>query len=144
MQQAAAKRQSELVKIGVIAKSTGLSVQALRYYQQRGLISPKQQLSSGYRLYAQDIVERIQFIQRCKNIGFSLEEISQLLALRDDPKVKAAEIKQKVEAKLAVVEQKIIELSGLKTSLQQLSASCSGEGLIGECPIISKLWSEAT
>ena len=83
----------DLFKIGVIAKMTGISVQALRYYQQRGLINPKQQLESGYRLYSPDVIERIKFIQRCQSIGFALEEILELLNLQDDPNVKAAVVK---------------------------------------------------
>lgn len=131
----------DLFKIGVIAKMTGISVQALRYYQQRGLINPKQQLESGYRLYSPDVIERIKFIQRCQSIGFALEEILELLNLQDDPNVKAAVVKQRVDSKLKLVEHKLSELKQLKTSLKQLSASCSGEGYIGDCPIISSLWS---
>ncbi|OUS22776.1 heavy metal-responsive transcriptional regulator ['Osedax' symbiont bacterium Rs2_46_30_T18] len=131
----------DLFKIGVIAKMTGISVQALRYYQQRGLISPRQQLESGYRLYSKDVIERVQFIQRCQSIGFALEEILELLNLQQDPSAKAAQVKQRVDSKVHLVEQKLIELEQLKISLKQLSASCSGEGNIDDCPIISNLWS---
>ena len=132
----------DLYKIGAVAKMTGISVQALRYYQQRGLITPIQQLESGYRLYSAEVIERIQFIQRCQSIGFALEEILELLNLQQDPSAKAAEVKQRVDSKVRLVEQKLIELEQLKSSLKQLSASCSGEGYISDCPIISSLWSE--
>ncbi|EPJ48582.1 MAG: hypothetical protein OFPI_28670 [Osedax symbiont Rs2] len=131
-----------LYKIGAVAKITGISVQALRYYQQRGLIAPRQQLESGYRLYCAEVIERIKFIQRCQGIGFALEEILELLNLQQDPNAKALEVKRRVDSKVQLVEQKLIELEQLKTSLKQLSASCSGEGYISDCPIIDNLWSE--
>jgi Cu(I)-responsive transcriptional regulator len=134
--------RSKLVKIGAIAKKTGLSVQALRYYQKRGLIQPKQQLESGYRLYNQEVVERITFIQQCQGMGFSLDEIVDLLNLQADPSAKAFEVKQKVDDKLLLIDQKLIELTNLKSALVQLSESCSGEGLVGDCPIISTLWQQ--
>lgn len=129
-----------LVKIGVIAKKTGLSVQALRYYQQRGLISPKQQLESGYRLFDVSIIDRIIFIQRCQSIGFTLDEILELLNLQEESNISAAKVKSKVENKMHLVKEKIVELEALHASLAQLSESCTGEGLIGECPIIQELW----
>jgi DNA-binding transcriptional MerR regulator len=129
-----------LVKIGVIAKKTGLSVQALRYYQQRGLISPKQQLESGYRLFDVRIIDRILFIQRCQGIGFTLDEILELLNLQEESNISAANVKSRVENKMHLVKEKIVELEALHASLAQLSESCTGEGLIGECPIIQELW----
>lgn len=132
--------KSKLVKIGKIATLTGISVQALRYYQQRGLISPYQQPDTGYRLFSTDIVERILFIQRCQGIGFSLEEILELLNLQADPDVSAAVVKAKIDERINTVEQKIAELQALRLSLVQLSDGCTGEGLIGNCPIINKLW----
>ncbi len=129
-----------LVKIGVIAKKTGVSVQALRYYQQRGLISPKQQLPSGYRLFETSVTERILFIQRCQNIGFTLDEILELLNLQEKSDISASNVKSRVDNKMRLIKQKIDELEALHASLAQLSESCTGEGLIGECPIIQELW----
>lgn len=129
-----------LVKIGVIAKKTGLSVQALRYYQQRGLISPKQQLESGYRLFDLSVIPRILFIQRCQNIGFTLDEVLELLNLQSESDVSARAVKERVELKMGLIEEKITELQGLHSSLAQLSKSCTGEGSITECPIIQELW----
>jgi MerR family copper efflux transcriptional regulator len=130
---------SSLVKIGVIASTTGLSTQTLRYYQTRGLIQPKQYLESGYRLYEISIIERIKFIQHSKTIGFSLDEVLELLKLQDDPNVGAGQVKQKIDAKVTALDLKIAKLQQIKQSLIQLSNNCSGEGAIADCPIIAEL-----
>jgi Cu(I)-responsive transcriptional regulator len=130
---------NSLVKIGVIASTTGLSTQTLRYYQTRGLIQPKQCLESGYRLYEISIIERIKFIQHSKAIGFSLDEVLELLKLQDDPNVNAGQVKQKIDAKVTALDLKIAKLQQIKQSLIQLSNNCSGEGTVADCPIIAEL-----
>lgn len=126
-------------RIGEIAKQSGLSVEALRYYEKRGLLSPVSRSDSGYRLYSPNSLQRIQFIQRCKDLGFSLEEILDLLNLQLDPSTSSAVVKQRVEEKIALVEDKMHHLQQLKNSLTQLNEMCCGEGSVSECPIIEYL-----
>lgn len=129
----------KLVKIGQAAKLTGLTVEALRYYEKRGLISPQQKLSSGYRLYSSDITEQVAFIQRCKSIGFSLQETLELIQLQQTPNATAAEVKRRIDQKLGLIDEKLTELQFLKQSLSELSMKCSGKGEIDQCPIILEL-----
>ncbi|MBY4679013.1 heavy metal-responsive transcriptional regulator [Marinobacterium arenosum] len=133
----------QLLRIGEIANQSGLSVEAIRYYERRGLITPAGRLESGYRLYSPDTLQRLQFILRCKDLGFSLEEILELLNLQVDPNASSASVKAKVEGKIDRVEQKIDDLQRLHRSLQQLNALCQGEGSACECPILEFLRHDA-
>lgn len=128
-----------MLKIGELASQTGLSVEALRYYERRDLLSPTQRSNAGYRLYHPASVERIRFILRCKQLGFSLDEVQQILTLSGDPQTPSAEIKQRVEDKLELIEQKIADLTQLRDSLNRVSKLCSGAGTVGDCPIIDYL-----
>lgn len=130
---------SKALKIGQLAQQSGVSVQTLRYYEQRGLIPTPQRQSSGYRIYPHETLKRLSFINRCKTLGFSLEEILELLQMEVDPSHSAADVKARVDEKLALVEAKIADLQHLKLSLQQLSGSCCGHGSTSECPILEFL-----
>lgn len=127
------------LKIGQVAKQSGLSVETVRYYEQRGLIPPPQRLDSGYRIYPESILERLHFITRCKDLGFSLQEIHELLSLQLNPETPSAEVKLRVDGKIDLVKGKIKELENLQASLEQLSGLCCGEGSVSDCPIIDFL-----
>lgn len=127
------------LKIGQVAKLTGLSVETVRYYEQRGLIPTPNRLASGYRVYPESTLQQLNFIIRCKELGFSLQEISELLSLQAQPDIQSALVKQQVEDKINLVEKKIIELEKLHASLQQLSNLCCGEGTVANCPIMDFL-----
>lgn len=127
------------LRIGELAKGAGLSVETLRYYERRGLIPPPARLASGYRSYPASTLDRLLFIRRGKQLGFSLDEIAQLLQLDMDPQLSAAQVKAQVDAKIAAVEQKIADLQQLRQSLQALSARCCGEGSTSDCPILDFL-----
>lgn len=124
------------LKIGQVAKRSGLSVEAIRYYEQRGLLPPPQRSPAGYRLYGPTTLTRLQFIQRAKGLGFSLDEVSELLALQLQPGRERSAVKSLVEEKVALVQRKLDELLQLQAQLQRLSACCDGQGLVVDCPII--------
>lgn len=127
------------LKIGQVAKKSGLTVETVRYYEQRGLIPEPQRLDSGYRVYPESILTRLNFINRCKDLGFSLQEISELLSIQIDPDNSSALVKEQVEHKIELVKEKISELQKLQASLVQLSGMCCGEGSVSDCPIIDFL-----
>ena len=127
------------LKIGQVAKQSGISVETVRYYEQRGLIPEPDRLPSGYRVYPENILQRLHFIHRCKDLGFSLQEIGELLSLQTDPSTSSALVKQQVEHKISLVKTKISELQKIEHSLEQLSDSCCGEGTVSDCPIIDFL-----
>lgn len=127
------------LKIGQVAKQSDLTVETIRYYEQRGLIPEPNRLDSGYRVYPESILTRLNFINRCKDLGFSLQEISELLSIQINPENSSALVKEQVEHKIELVKDKISELQKLQDSLEQLSGLCCGEGSVSDCPIIDFL-----
>ena len=128
--------------IGELAKRSGMGLETVRFYERKGLIEDPPRTDSGYRQYPRDVVARIQFIKRCKELGFSLKEISELLSLRVDPDTTCADVRRQTKLKLADVEEKIRALRTIKAALDKLAASCSGRGPTSECPILETLESQ--
>ncbi len=125
--------------IGQVAKKAGVNVETIRYYERRGHIPKPPRPRSGYRQYSEETVNRIQFIKRAQELGFTLKEISELLSLRVDLGTTCADVKRRAEAKIADIEEKIRTLQSIKKALTKLVSLCSGEGPTGECPIIEVL-----
>jgi MerR family mercuric resistance operon transcriptional regulator len=125
--------------IGQLAKRARVNIQTIRYYERRGLISDPPRRQSGYRQYSCDDLARIQFIKHAKEVGFTLKEISELLALRVDPHTTSGDVKKKTKSKIAEIEGKIHTLQMMKIALSRLAARCRGEGPISECPILDAL-----
>jgi MerR family mercuric resistance operon transcriptional regulator len=86
-----------------------------------------------------DVVTRLRFIKRAKELGFSLKEIKELLALQVDPSITCAEVKRQAEAKIADIEGKIASLMRIKKALVKLATVCRGQGPTSECPILASL-----
>ena len=126
---------------GEVARRTGVNIETVRYYEQRGLIPRPSRSASGYRTYTEDYVERIRFIKRAQELGFTLQEIVELLSLRVDPDTDRGEVKQRAEAKITDIEGKIRDLERMKHALTSLVATCSGCGPINECPILEGMQS---
>lgn len=125
--------------IGQVAKHAGVGVETVRFYERQGLLDAPPRRASGYRQYSWDIIRRIQFIKRGKDLGFSLREIGKLLSLRVDPETTCSEVKAGVEAQLANIETKLCDLHRIQAALVQLVAACSGEGPTSQCPILDAL-----
>jgi MerR family copper efflux transcriptional regulator len=106
--------------IGQVAKSAGVGVETIRFYERRGLIPEPPRRASGYREYSEEAVIRIRFIRRAKELGFSLGETVELLALRSDPQGSSDVLQAATEEKLADVERKIRSLKELAGSLRRL------------------------
>ena len=128
--------------IGEVAKRSGIGLETVRFYERKGLIEEPPRTDSGYRQYPKDVVGRIRFIKRAKELGFSLKEISELLSLRVDPGTTCADVRKQTELKLTDVEEKIRALRRIKTALKKLAASCVGTGPTSECPILEALDSQ--
>ena len=125
------------LRIGQVASAAGVSVETIRYYEQRGVLPQPQRAASGYRQYDAEVVQWLAFISRAKALGFALDEIAELLAISPDDDRGA--VKALVEEKVALIEGKIAELSGLKDTLHQLADCCSGVGPAAQCPILAFL-----
>jgi MerR family mercuric resistance operon transcriptional regulator len=125
--------------IGQVARSAGVGIETVRFYEREGLLQEPARKESGYRQYENDVVARLRFIRRAKELGFSLKEIKELLALRVDPATTCAEVRKRAESKIADVEEKIEDLQRIKQALKKLTAACRGLGPISECRSL-KLW----
>lgn len=128
------------MKIGELARKAGVNVQTVRYYEKRGLLPEPERLESGYRAYTLASLERLQFIRRSQELGFTLAEIEELLALRTDPRTTAGEVKERAESKIADVEQRIEDLRQIQHALKHLAGQChGGSGPTGECPLLDAM-----
>lgn len=118
---------SKLLKIGELAKNLQISTDTLRFYEQLGLIAPAARTSGGYRLYSALEKQKMQFILRAKNIGFSLEEIKKLLDFEvQKDKISCQLVKSKVDDKIVAIDKRIRHLKQIQHSLKQLSTACCG------------------
>ena len=130
------------MKIGGLAKRTGIGIDAVRYYEREGLVPPAARLASGYRVYGEDDVRRIQFVQRAKALGFTLTEIRELLELSTRREDDMGGLKTAAGEKLADVEAKISELIRIRDGLRTLVDDCPGHGALERCPILNALVEE--
>ncbi|MBA3692260.1 MAG: MerR family DNA-binding protein [Acidobacteria bacterium] len=132
----------ERLTVGQLAKLARVNLETVRYYERCGLLPQPPRLSSGYRAFPVVSVERIRFIKQAQELGFSLKEIKELLALQIDPNSTGADVKKSAEAKINDIEAKIKTLSAMKKALVKLKAACNGNGPISECPILESIGSE--
>ena len=123
--------------IGRLAARANVSVDTVRYYERARLLPPASRTASGYRTYPAAVVDRLRFIRRAKDLGFSLDEIRDLLDLSDQRGTGVAAIREIAARRLADVETRLAELSRLRGGLRQLVDACPGHGDPGECPIVN-------
>ncbi|MBW2107562.1 MAG: heavy metal-responsive transcriptional regulator [Deltaproteobacteria bacterium] len=125
--------------IGKLAKRAGVHVETVRYYERRGLMPKPNRRLSGYRQYTDKDLERLLFIREAKNLGFSLDEVSQLLSLRVDPVTNCRDVKRLAQAKIEEIETKIAAFQKIKEALTGLVLSCESGPPNSECPILEAL-----
>lgn len=126
------------MKIGDIARASGISARMIRHYEGLGLIPAPVREDSGYRTYAQPDLDRLRFIRRARDLGFPLPEIASLITLWQNPARASAEVKALALARAKALHAQAQELEAMRTSLEQLAAACHGdEG--PDCAILSSL-----
>ncbi len=125
--------------IGKVASRAGIGIETIRFYEREGLIAEPPRRESGYRQYPEDAVTRLRFIRHAKELGFSLKEIKELFALRVDPETTCKEIRERAQAKIGDIEDRIRALQRVKRALNGLVVSCRGRGPVSECPILDAL-----
>lgn len=128
---------SKSMHIGRLAAQANVSVDTVRYYERARLLPTPSRTVSGYRMYPAAAVDRLRFIRRAKELGFSLEEIRDLLALSDQRDTGVASIRDIAAQRLADVEARLAELTRLRDSLKNLVDACPGHGDPGQCPILN-------
>jgi MerR family transcriptional regulator, mercuric resistance operon regulatory protein len=126
------------MKIGAAAAASGCHIETIRYYERIGLLPHPARSVSGYREYLPEEVDRLRFITRGRELGFSLEEIRSLLGLSDDPTLSCRDVDQLARHHLADVRQRLSELRRIAQELERTIASCAG-GKRGQCTILGAL-----
>lgn len=129
------------MNIGDAAKASGVSAKMIRYYEETGLIPPAGRTASGYRVYSSQDVHMLRFIRRARDLGFSVDGISELLGLWRDQSRQSADVKRLALAHVADLRRKIAELEDMASTLETLVHACHGNDR-PDCPILSEL--EAT
>src|SRR6184192_4040689 len=125
--------------IGQVAAAAAVNIQTIRYYERRGLFTAPRRTPSGYRQYAQDAVTRLRFIKHAQELGFSLEEIQELLALRVRHGAACDAVERKTRQKIEVVQHRIRNLQRMKRTLQHLATACTARRPTDDCPILEVL-----
>jgi len=128
--------------IGKVSVATGVPVATIRFYEREGLLAAPGRNPSGYRIYTGKALDRLRFIVRAKVLGFSLEEIRELLMLKVDTEASCAEIRDMAAEKVDLVREKIRMLQNMENALVRLSAACRDDLAVGECPILNYLSEE--
>lgn len=121
------------------ADEAGVGVETIRFYERKGLIEQPLRPSGGYREYDRETVERIRFIQQAQELGFTLREIGELLALRTDRKADCADVRNQAIATRDEVECKIARLEEIRAALDAVIATCPGGGSLNFCTILEAL-----
>ena len=128
------------ITVGKLAKYTGINLETVRYYEKIGLLPVPQRTESGYRVYDDNDVKRILFINRAKELGFTLKEIKELLNLKIESGKKCGDVKNIAVRKIKNVEKKIEDLIRIKSVLEKLVAQCNNESITtNECPILEAI-----
>ncbi|MBI2382028.1 MAG: heavy metal-responsive transcriptional regulator [Gammaproteobacteria bacterium] len=129
-----------MLTIGKLAKAGDISADALRYYEREGLLAPASKTDSGYRLYGEDAVRRVRFIQHAQACGFTLAEIRELLHLRQAESACCDDVRSRAIEKKLQLAAKIRAIQVMSAALDMLIAECSGGALpVDDCPILAAL-----
>ncbi|MFP5411162.1 MAG: Cu(I)-responsive transcriptional regulator [Gammaproteobacteria bacterium] len=126
------------MNIGEAARASGVSAKMIRHYEGIGLIRPGSRTFSGYRQYAERDVHLLRFIRRARDLGFSLEQIGQLLSLWDDPERASADVKRLAQTHIADLDARIAALTDMRATLVTLVRACHGDHR-PDCPILQGL-----
>jgi MerR family copper efflux transcriptional regulator len=125
--------------IGEVAKRAGVGIDTVRYYERSHLLPTPERRPSGYRQYDGTDVQRLSFIRHAKELGFTLDEIRELLALSTDRERGVRGIKSRAEERLAELDARIREMQRIRRGLQVLIEACPGHGKLETCPILGAL-----
>lgn len=135
--------RAEILTRGELAGRTDCNIETIRYYEQVGLMPPPPRSQGGHRLYGQDLIKRLTFIRRSRDLGFTIAEIRGLLRLVDGRKYTCAEVEELASDHVREIRRKIADLKKLKTVLETMASQCS-KGKVPECPIIDVLFDPRT
>ena len=121
-----------------LARATGCNLETIRYYETGGILPPPARTDAGHRTYGAADVQRLRFVLRARELGFSLDDIRGLLGLGDGALRSCAEVKERTEAHLAEVRAKIVDLQRIEAVLSETASQCTGAS-VPDCAVLSSL-----
>ena len=124
---------------GALAARTGCNIETIRYYERVGLLPPPPRTAGGHRLYGEGLVRRLNFVRRSRDLGFSIEEIRELLRLVDGGTYTCREVEKLARDHMREIRRKIADLRRLQRVFEMMAAQCSGNA-VPDCPIIDALF----
>lgn len=134
-----------LLQIGEVATQTGLSIDAIRFYEREGLLRMAARSNGGFRLFSKSDVDELSFIHRAQELGFSLQEIRELIGLKNAAHPDCQQVEQLLEHKIILVREKIASLRKLERELQRAMANCesnlrnASHGQVEDCPVLNDI-----
>ncbi|WP_343733195.1 Cu(I)-responsive transcriptional regulator [Duganella sp.] len=126
------------MNIGQAANATGVSAKMIRYYESIALIPPGKRTDAGYRIYGENDLHTLRFVKRARQLGFSLDQIRDLLSLWQNKERASADVKTIAMGHVAQLNQRIAELTEMRDTLQTLASCCHGDHR-PDCPILQSL-----
>ncbi|MFC1664890.1 helix-turn-helix domain-containing protein [Pseudomonadota bacterium] len=133
------KQFKKTQSIGQLSKSTGCNIETIRYYERIGVLRKPPRSEGGHRIYGEMHSKHLQFVRRCRELGFSLEKIRELLRLAEGGKYSCAEVRSITLDHAAEVTSKIDDLKKMAAVLQTMASQCAG-GDVPDCPILEVLF----
>ncbi len=127
---------------GALARAAGVNIETIRYYEKIELMPEPIRAGNGYRVYDETDMKRLSFIRRCRELGFSLNEVRGLLGLVDGGDYTCADVRDLSIVHLGDVRQKLRDLRKMERTLKEMVSQCDG-GLVPECPIVDRLYTSS-
>jgi Cu(I)-responsive transcriptional regulator len=131
-------RRAGFYNIGEAARESGVSAKMIRYYESLGLLKEARRTSAGYRIYDDKDIHTLRFVRRARDLGFSIDEIEQLLGLWRNRRRSSADVRRVAQAHIADLDRKIEELQAMRRTLDRLVRHCHGDHR-PDCPILDDL-----
>lgn len=126
------------MNISDVAKKTGLTSKAIRFYEEKGVVTPPMRSDNGYRRYSAHHLDELNLLRQARQVGFTLDECRELVTLFNDPTRHSADVKARTLQKAAEIAAHIVELQAMRVRLLALADACPGDES-AECPIINNL-----
>ncbi len=127
------------MKIGVLSKTSGCSIQTIRYYEKEGLLSDPERSEGNFRLYTYKALKELEFVKHCRSLDIPLSDIKRLIELKNKPEESCSSVNALIDQQLTLVNQRMKELKALKKELKQMASTCGSGGTIEVCGIIKSL-----
>jgi MerR family mercuric resistance operon transcriptional regulator len=126
--------------IGRVAELSNVGVETIRYYEREGILQQPPRIGGSIRRYPKETIHRLHFIRRAQELGFSLQEITELLSIRSTGKGSCSKVAEKTDLKLAQIEEKISGLRRLKSALLKVKDCCAQQTPSDKCPVLESFY----